>query len=762
MRRIAWSTAVVGGAVLAMLAVAGTLRAGPGLPEDEKPRARQDVAPGATKVLLPQRPDLLLPAVPAVLETEVKRLRAAEVTPRDAVFFATIPDISRLKTGSEGLALARILREPPTRARVDAAIAAFRARAKTSPMPGFSGFLQMALALDIDYEPVRVALRKELAVIGLRPREGKELRLAAVAAVGADRRALTEFIDTLMGEMQTQYQQFSVSQKEHRGESIRTLESPSLQVSCAYLENLLLVGTGRGTVAELMDTLTAGRDKQLAGDPAFKAAEEDFAKGADLFYKVDLAQLGPLVASVAGGAAQVQPQVPGQGTVWGAVYLDGAAVRERIETRAPKGTKVSPITAGEPLASPPKAVQYFPVDTAFFMAVSLDPSKAIAEALEDTRTGPGVAAALAAAGSALGAKLDPELLAAFGGELAVGVILPPGRPPELLAALEVKKPDAIGKAVDVMEQVMGQNRVKAATYREYTLRYVEPPAQGVGRPSVWRALFPDPAYTRTPAGDMFLFASSRRALEKAIRQYEHRRSSLVEKPDFVRCMGPLRARRTSVVYADVPRLVGLLTSRIPLEGGESVEGPFAGRADIEAALPHLFGLGAVSDDSPSTTVQESWGPVGPVTGLGLLLLAGAGGAGVEDDAEVLKLDRAKLQRIGGALQLYATDFDRFPMALSELYAPQYLQDRSAFEAPGGRQAIRDRDDIDTRSDYVYVKGLTPADLSDKIILYSSRVLNSGGIRGRNVLFVSGRAEFVPESSFQMMLQRQTAGQPGRP
>lgn len=752
MRPIAPLAGAVVIVLFAVLVSPAVLRAGPGLPEEQKPKPRAESKETPT-AFIPQKVVPSATSSATTFQVETKRLRAAEVAPRDAVLYAVVPDVTRLKTSLEDLAITKILREEPIETRLNAAIAAFRDKVGESSSSSLLDLIRMFLAIDVDYEPVRNAFRKELALIGLRPKEGSGARLALVATVGAERRPLTEFVDTLMGEMQIRYTQFSSSQREYRGENIRTLESPSIQVSCAYFENLFIVGTGRGTVAELMDTYIAGRERQLAGDPAFKAAEEEIGKGADLFYKVDLDQLAPFLASVVAGQG---PSI-GSGVMWGAIYLDGPGIRERMEVRASKGSKASPIVPAEPLASPPRSVQYFPIDTVFFMAMSVEPSKALTDALADARVGQGLAATLAAASSATGIKFEPDLFAAFGGELALGVVVPPGRPAEFLAVLEVRKPDAMGRLLDALEQAVGQGRFKAVTYREHKIRYAEPQTQKLAKESLADKLFPSPAYARTPAGDFLIVASSRRALEKAIRQQEHKRSSLLDKPDFTRCMGKLRARRTGIFYLDAERLFRFLGTRIPFENGEFAEGPLmAARSEVGALIPHLFGVGIVSDGSASLSIQESWGPLGPLSGAGLASLLALGGAGAEDDTEALKLDRAKLQRIGSALHLYATDFDRFPSALSELYAPQYLQDRSAFEAPGGRQAIKTKDDIDTKSDYIYVKGLTPADLSDKIIVYSDRVMYSSGVRGRNVLFVNGRVEFLPESSFKMMMERQKA------
>ena len=168
----------------------------------------------------------------------------------------------------------------------------------------------------------------------------------------------------------------------------------------------------------------------------------------------------------------------------------------------------------------------------------------------------------------------------------------------------------------------------------------------------------------------------------------------------------------------------------------------------------MSGIGTVADESPLTEIQESCGPLGPVTGGALAMLATMQKSEVQRGGKVNEEDRAKLTSIGVALQLYATDFDRFPMSLSELYADEYLPSLKAFEAPGGKAAVKTKDDIDTRSDYVYVPGLTPVSLSDSIIVYDKPYVLGNG--ERNVLFINGLVETIPEATFRLWMKAQGA------
>jgi prepilin-type processing-associated H-X9-DG protein len=278
--------------------------------------------------------------------------------------------------------------------------------------------------------------------------------------------------------------------------------------------------------------------------------------------------------------------------------------------------------------------------------------------------------------------------------------------------------------------------------------------------SIWKLVMPALAYTRSrqEGREFLLVASSRRALLKAIRQSGFEKSSLAEKADFKRCLGDLRQRWSSALYADPPRILDFLRGSIPTESGGEQPGPLAPSEVASAIAPHLFGFGMVSDESRDVSFQESYGPLGPLTGAGLLALATLEGRADAGASRTPEADAANLARIGVGLQLYATDFDRFPTALSELH-DEYVGSLEHFNAPGGKREVRAEEDIDTKSDYAYVPGLRPTDLSDMILVYSKEYVHGG--RGRNVLFLDGRVHFLPEAGFQATLKGQTSSTAGR-
>jgi prepilin-type processing-associated H-X9-DG protein len=754
MRRIAWSVYPTFLAAVAVLCATVTVTAGPGLPEEEeatpRPRGRDDDS--RTTTLLPTAATPVgAVGAGAIIQTEARRLRTAEVTPRDALLYVLVPEISRFDEGYGASAVAKILNLGPFQRDIAATLDSIRTAGRMSRRRGLAGFLEKVYAVDVDYRAVRGVFRKEIAFIALKPAKGsEEVRYAFAGVVGMSREPLDEAIDGLMGEIQMQYPQFTAMQRKHRGEKVKTLQSASFQISCAYYENLFLIGTGPDAVSELIDVHVTGENNRLATDSAFKAAEADLGKGASVMYRADAAGIVSILKDVA-AETPVQSLLAATanqfaGTLWGAIHFAGEAIRERIEFRTAKPAADG--MAADALAVPPKTVGYFPVDTALYVAASVDPSRAINRMLEDPNTPPMFAVALAGVSEAVGAKIESDILPAFGGEIAIGLIMPPGLPPELLLAVEIKRPEMYNRATEAIDRFLGGN-VSVKQFRDFTVRFV-PPAKPQARASVMAGLMPDPAYVR--AGDMFLFASTTRGLEKAVRQYQHRRASLIEKADFARSTGALRPRRTSLLYVDTAAILTGLTGQIPTYAGTAISGPLAGVPEAELAIPSLFGFGLVADESPVLTVNESYGPLGPISGGVMVLAVGMRQSESESGGRRAIEDKDNLRRIGVALHLYATDFDRFPVSLSELYAPQYLQDLKAFEAPGGKGGVNTKDDIDTRSDYVYVNGLTPVSLSDAIIVYDK--LHVLGGTERNVLFLDGNVETIPEATFRMMMKAQ--------
>lgn len=747
--------AVAGAAALVLACLwRPAVRAGGGIPEGdgkkvEPVRPGPRPRPGGVIALTPTSARRAAEAR-ARTAAKRKRLKAAQVVPRNAVFYVSVPDVTRLTGAAGELALAKILAEDAIDERFSDFLKRLRRSSGGARKQGLAGLLQTMLSVGVDLDVVDSAFRKEFALVGLPPVEEGDgsLRFAAVAACGvASRRSLADMMETIIGELHARNPgAYEPIPEEHGGAEIRGLRLEGVDIFYAFYENLFLFGAGKDTLAELINTNLDGPDSQLAGDPAFRAAEEGLGRSAAVFYRVDMQgvmkALGPVVAVAAGGDRI--------GILSGAIYLDGEAIRERIEIKAPAGRRSTPLKLGEPLATPPKSIDYFSVDTVFYVAASLDSAAGMADVAKDPQTAIAMQQ-LGQMAQALGIDAGRDIapaLPAFGGEVALGLVLPRGRPAEILLVLEVKKKSLLGRAEDAVKKLAG-GQMKKVSYRKVDILYAEPPAS-LEEATALQYVLPSLSCARV-GHDLFMVASSRRAIEKAIRQRSFQPSSLREKEDFVRCLGGLKPRRTSILYLDARKLIGALREPVVAPIGESFPTGFEGSALASALQRNIFGLGVVSGESGESTFVESCGPVGPITGAALGAVALLQNSFGESSADAPRRDAGNLTRIGVALHLYATDFDRFPLRLSELY-DEYMGDLKYFMAPGAARDVKSKDDIDARCDYVYVRGLSPADLSDSIIAYSRKPLDGPEGKGRNVLYLDGRTEFRRESELEDLLK----------
>lgn len=110
-----------------------------------------------------------------------------------------------------------------------------------------------------------------------------------------------------------------------------------------------------------------------------------------------------------------------------------------------------------------------------------------------------------------------------------------------------------------------------------------------------------------------------------------------------------------------------------------------------------------------------------------------------------------LKQIGLASLFHAEEHDgNFPEKLSDTFL--YIEEYDVYICPSREhQATMTRpEDIDTMSDYVYVKGRKASDDPDSIVAYDKYPCDDG----LNVLFVNGRVEWTPLDRFRELAKKQ--------
>lgn len=117
---------------------------------------------------------------------------------------------------------------------------------------------------------------------------------------------------------------------------------------------------------------------------------------------------------------------------------------------------------------------------------------------------------------------------------------------------------------------------------------------------------------------------------------------------------------------------------------------------------------------------------------------------------------SNLKQIGLALHMYAEDHkNEFPEDIRQLY-PSYILTREVLKCPGDKTTPEiQKVEPDTPISYTYVKGLSRKNPnpSKTIVLYDSSPDYHDG-EGRNVLFLDGHVEWIPEKQFQKLLGEQ--------
>lgn len=694
------------------------------------------------------------PVAPAREEREVRTIRPAAVAPLDVTAFVLLPRFSRLMSDWRALSVGRTLLEPEVAGIFTSALASLRDSAARSQKGGLEGFVECLAAAEVDWSPLAETLRSEVGIMILPPNEGTTPRVALALMLSGPVRSVETLVDSLVNEVVRLSPGYRTAHFSHGTYFGRTLVSQDFTITFAYYESLLLVGTGRNTVRELMDVSEKGGRSGLASDADYGTMIRNQGRGADVIYRVDLAGAGRLLAGLDDGHPLRAAQgllLPRTGLLWGALATDGASLRERVSHQP---LVESPVVGGADavpaLASPPRTLSYFSVDTALYATMSVNAQSFLAATERDPLLKAAFEAATSGARGLLDVDYDFDMVNALvsilgeaSGEVGVGLSLPDRKPPELLVVISGRR-TALEAAAKKLDAIMKPRDPRSEIYRSHLVVSAESPARSIGH--VMRL----GAYT--VSGETLVMGSSRRAVLKAIRQRELAQSSLERDPRFMSLTGVLRARKTFLAYADPGRVLSYFAGAVPaLDGDRPYEGPLAKSDFARAAAEHFGGLALAADLSSASRDVESLGPLGPFTALGLVAARGwSAGTSAEKDTWVDQ-DAANLRRIGVGLHLYATDFDRFPTKLSELFAGSYGVELRTFVAPGSATSIPSAEEIDARGDYVYVPGLSPLGLSGAVVVYGREPRD--GLR--NALLLDGSvARRLPEEEFQVRLRAQ--------
>jgi hypothetical protein len=259
-----------------------------------------------------------------------------------------------------------------------------------------------------------------------------------------------------------------------------------------------------------------------------------------------------------------------------------------------------------------------------------------------------------------------------------------------------------------------------------------------------------------------LFSDSLEALKKSIAQSGATRSSLSEEKRFKALLKTFRESMNEVNYVDLNRMVDVYTMLLPVLGKSG-----ALSREVLTQLPsptllsqHFYPMGwaksIVADQDGVVTEFSS--PTGNLTLLGMVASIAYPAINEEQKKRVSEEVDAKFKHIGLALQLYAADFDRYPLQLSDLHPGYDRGELKVYESPFKRNLVLVPADIDNPdvTNLIYVSGKSLQDLAKDIILYEREPTllvksNDGTKLLHHVLTIDGKMQGLPRASLERRL-----------
>jgi len=704
-------------------------------------------------------------------EEEIVRYKAAEIAPEGPQVVLHFPDVSRMYRSAEKSPVGRLMAEEMLgrvwRTKVLASVREIPAARKGTPTG--SGMLAMISRLkEVCQGEVLVAFygagssKNFPAVLMIAEMEG-EARTSFRDSVG-DIRKWAGFGDDSSTKVASS----------GKFEFDKVIHDKKVVACYGFVGNHLVVSVGESLYQKVLAAATSKGDHSLSRDVEWNAAVRKLGKNADMYLKADyekamLSVLGPDAKKEQVKA--VKAAAKGIRYFGAALNFSAGAVRERFIMELEKDSDIFKMLPG---SGPNTALaKLIPLDAAYYDIQMVKPGAAaisyrrsLKGLPEEQRKHFNNAIDKMFAKSKL--SLEKDILPAFGGHFASAVVLTGMGATMDFDILIVVQPANREKVKNVLMGLdrAGGKEFRSDTYMGAQLKYwVRPESEG-GKPKVaisgprmpWMKkaaamaegpLGPIKAYAI--ANQYVILGTSARVVKLAVRQTDPavQSSCIEDKPDF-------RAVRSSVGAAPNEIQSGYLDLRRLAELCYSL----AGAAGVGAELPPADKvLGELTGMFWSVRREASGISMEVSSPTGMLPLAGAGfmGAWVGAMNAAAQAERVahtrKLKACWRGLETFATDFGRYPLKPSELFKV-YVEDSRNFVTPDQEQAempvrIKEAADLNTKSGYSYVSGLSPNSTATTVIMYSARTDS----RGRHwCLFTSGKVRAVAPDELKGMLK----------
>jgi len=478
-------------------------------------------------------------------------------------------------------------------------------------------------------------------------------------------------------------------------------------------------------------------------------------KDADLYIRADMKALCGLTAPA--GVKDRPPMAAwfeGVRYVAAALRFEAGAVREKLfaamDMESPLG-KLMPKAA-----STSELAWFMPLDACYCETSRLSPtattqSLALAMAALPEEVRAQVDEQIAAIEKKSGLSLEKDIIPAFSGECASAyTVRAVGAVPDIESVL-ILQPDDMEKIKAVLvgleKAIAGADGFKTDNYPGTQVRYLEPPKDAAKKEPEKPAKQPGAAFfgaghltgsggdrdlsplalrlLRINAyaihGQCVILGSSPRVVKLALRQRDpaQHTSSILDKADFKsarKILGPHQANELSCSYLDLHRVGELLYAA----AGASGDIPDLPPAD--RVLDDMTGMTWVVRQEKQGVSVEVLSPVGLMP-----LSAAAMAKSALDTIDAMAVAEqlahtAKLKAIWRGMELFATEFGRYPLSLGELF-PAYAKTGALFLTPEqesgeDKVVIEKAEEVEGKTGYRYISGRTPNSEGASLLLYS--------------------------------------------
>ncbi len=689
-------------------------------------------------------------------EEEVVRYKAAEIAPEGAQVILHFPDLSRMYRSADKSPLGRLMAEQMLgrvwRKKVLASIREIPAPRKGTPTG--------AGMLDIISRLKEVCQGEVLVACYGAATKAKLPSMVVIAEMeGDDRTAFRDSVRDIKKWAGFDAESSSKVATSGKFEFDKIIYGKRVVASYGFVGNHLVVTVGDGLYQKVLAAATSKGDHSLSRDREWLSAVRKLGKNADVYLKADyekalLSMLGPdakpeQVKAVKTGAKGIR-------YCGAALNFSTGAVRERFILDLEKDSELFKMLPG---SGPNTALaKLIPLDAAYYDIQMVKPGAVVTsykrslKGLSDEQR-KHFNEAIDKVFSKSKLSLEKDILPAFGGHIATAVVLTGMGATmdfDVLIVMQPANREKVKKVLSGLDRAAGKE-FRSDIYMGAELKHwvkpddTEKPKVIISGPKMpWMKkaaemvegpLGPIKAYAI--ANQYVILGTSARVVKLAVRQTDPavQSSCIEDKPDF-------RAARSSVGAAPNEIQSGYVDLRRLGELGYSLAGAAGTGVDLPPAdkvLGELTGMFWSVRREASGISMEVRSPVG------FLPLAGAGfmGAWVASMNAAARAEQVahtrKLKACWRGLETFATDFGRYPLKPSELFKV-YVEDSSNFLTPDQQQGdvpvrIKEAGDLNNKSGYSYVTGLSPNSAASTVIMYSAKTDS----RGRHwCLFTSGK------------------------